>query len=227
VQRDSYCAESVNSGERKSVLICGSRIDCVLSWLDEWIRISSTLVHDFGYLGVFLVQLVASSSLFFPIPGFFVVMAAGAAMDPLVVTVCSALGASIGEFTGYIVGLGGRKLLVRSGEFDKAHRIYSRYGFWTIFIFAATPLPFDLIGIVSGVLRVHPVTFFIMTFCGKLVLSGMLAYGGQQSLIVFEDLLAGRINTFGALFLLLIILFVLVPLIYWRYATKAEHNHLQ
>ena len=66
-----------------------------------------------------------------------------------------------------------------------------------------------------------------MTFSGKLVLSGMLAYGGRQSLIVFEDLLAGRINTFGALFLLLIILFVFVPLIYWRYATKAEHNHLQ
>jgi uncharacterized membrane protein YdjX (TVP38/TMEM64 family) len=170
------------------------------------------------------VQLVSSSSLFFPIPGFFLVMAAGAAMDPLLVTVSSALGASIGEFTGYIIGLGGRKLLAGSGV-DKAHRIYSRYGVWTIFIFAATPLPFDLIGIVSGVLRVHPVIFFILTFCGKLVLSSMLAYGGQQSLIVFEDLLAGRINTFGALFLLLIILFVLVPLIYWRYATKEEHNH--
>jgi len=174
-----------------------------------------------------LVQLIASSSLFFPIPGFFVVMAAGAAMDPLVVTVSSALGASIGEFTGYIVGLGGRKLLVRSREFDKAHRTYSRYGFWTIFIFAATPLPFDLIGIVSGVLRVHPIIFFIMTFSGKLVLSGMLAYGGRQSLMVFEDLLAGRINTFGAIFLLLMALFILLPLIYWRYTRNPEHSGLR
>jgi len=38
----------------------------------------------------------------------------------------SAPGASIGEFTGYIVGLGGRKLLAGSGV-GKAHRIYSRY----------------------------------------------------------------------------------------------------
>ena len=173
------------------------------------------------------MQLIASSSLFFPLPGFFVVMAAGAAMDPLVVTISSALGASIGEFTGYIVGLGGRKLLVRGTQFEKAHRIYGRYGIWTIFIFAATPLPFDLIGIVCGVLRVHPATFFIMTLSGKLVLSGMLAYGGRQSLRVFEDLLAGKINMFGAIFLLLMALFVLLPLIYWRHARNPEHSGLR
>ena len=172
------------------------------------------------------MQLIASSSLFFPIPGFFVVMAAGAAMDPLVVTVASALGASVGELTGYVVGLGGGKLLVRGNAFDKARRIYSRYGIWAIFIFAATPLPFDLIGIVSGVLRVHPVTFFIMTLSGKLVLSGMLAYGGRQSLRVFEDLLSGEFNMFGAIFLLLMTLFVLLPLIYWRYARNPEHSGL-
>jgi uncharacterized membrane protein YdjX (TVP38/TMEM64 family) len=75
-----------------------------MTWLDDWIGISVSWVHNYGYLGVFLVQLVSSSSLFFPIPGFFLVMAAGAAMDPLVVTVSSALGASIGELTGYMPG---------------------------------------------------------------------------------------------------------------------------
>ena len=171
-----------------------------------------------------MVQLIASSSLFFPIPSFFLVMAAGAAMDPLVVTISSALGASVGEFTGYIVGLGGRKLFVRSNAFDKVRRIYSRSGIGVIFFFAATPLPFDLIGIVSGVLRVHPVTFFIMTLSGKLVLSGMLAYGGRQSLRVFEDLLVGKINIFGVIFLLLMALFILLPLIYWRRTINPEHS---
>jgi membrane protein DedA with SNARE-associated domain len=196
----------------------------MLSWLDYWTRISSRLVHDYGYFGVFLVQLLASSSLFVPIPGFFVVMAAGAAMDPFLVTISSALGSSIGEFTGYFVGLGGGRLLTKRVGFNMAHKIYARYGVWTVFIFAATPLPFDIVGILSGILRLHPAMFFMMTLSGKLILSGMLAYGGRQSLRVFEDLLVGKINVFAVVFLLLLAAFIIVPFLYWRYAQNSENS---
>ena len=195
-----------------------------MSWLDYWIGLSSELVQDYGYLGVFLVQLVSSSSLFLPVPGFFVTIAAGAAMNPLLVTVSAAVGSSIGEFTGRLVAIGSRKMLARGMDFERARMLYSHYGNWSVFLFAATPLPLDLIGILSGIVKLNPAVFFAMTKSGKLLLNGMLVYDGQQSLAVLEDPLSGRINVFGVVFLLLMVLFILVPLFFWRRASRSQKD---
>jgi membrane protein YqaA with SNARE-associated domain len=53
----------------------------------------------------------------------------------------------------------------------------SKYGFWAIPIFAFSPLPMDLLGLVLGYLRYNPGKFFLGSLIGKVPRSLLLAYG--------------------------------------------------
>ena len=47
-----------------------------------------------------------------------------------------------------------------------------------IFVFAATPLPFDVIGLFCGVVRYPAKKFFIATLIGKIIKYLVIAYAG-------------------------------------------------
>jgi membrane protein YqaA with SNARE-associated domain len=177
------------------------------------------LVSTYGYFGVFLVELISSSSILFPLHGYLVVIAAGTVLNPFLVAICAGLGAAVGELTGYILGVGGGKLIGKA-ELESARRMYTKYGLWTIFLFASTPLPFDVIGILCGTLRVDLRIFFLMTFVGKASLYTLLAYTGRGTLSLVKSLLRGQIDLYSIAFLTLLILTFLVPLIYWRLSTR-------
>ncbi|HLD85636.1 MAG TPA: DedA family protein, partial [archaeon] len=55
------------------------------------------LIQTFGYLGVFLAMLIVNASVFLPLPGFVIIVAAAAFLNPLLVGVAAALGGAIGE----------------------------------------------------------------------------------------------------------------------------------
>src|SRR5438045_6665027 len=57
-------------------------------------------VGNWGYLGVFLVTLVATASFILPIPYLLIVARAGMYLNPLLVTLVAGLAGGIGETTG-------------------------------------------------------------------------------------------------------------------------------
>lgn len=201
-----------------------------MGWLEALLYLMRHLISMYGYLGVFLVELIASSSILFPIPGFFGTMAAATVLNPFIVGLCAGLGAAIGEFTGYLLGLGGRKIIEDRVKLDHAARLYKRYGLWTIYMFAATPSPFDIIGILCGVLNVDAKIFFLMTLAGKITLRIMLALTGKQSLHIISNLLSGQMNYLDLTFVFLVVCFMLGSLLYWnRVASRtqvADHSNL-
>jgi membrane protein DedA with SNARE-associated domain len=139
------------------------------------------LVKTYGYLGLFLINLIGSSTIFLPLPSAVFVFAAGALLNPFLVALFSALGAVLGEFTGCAVGICGRKVIQRKWKkwIKKTEKLFKKYGvFWVIMLFAATPLPDDIIGIIVGVSDYPLKKFFIASFIGKLILNLVLAYGG-------------------------------------------------
>jgi membrane protein YqaA with SNARE-associated domain len=107
--------------------------------------------------------------------------------------------AAFGEMAAYAIGrLSGhasfRKRMVRVRKGLPAHTLYfvwarqikrrtdpgdwtSKYGFWAIPIFAFSPLPMDLLGLVLGYLRYNPGKFFLGSLIGKVPRSLLLAYG--------------------------------------------------
>jgi len=71
----------------------------------------NVLIKTYSYFGIFLVSLVGSASIFFPLPSTFVVFASALFLNPFLLGLVGGLGAAIGEFTGYGLGVGGRKLI--------------------------------------------------------------------------------------------------------------------
>src|SRR4051812_5800411 len=126
-------------------------------------------VGNWGYLGVFLVTLVATASFILPIPYLLIVARAGMFLNPLGVTLVAGLAGAIGETTGYIIGASGRDLLPTDGKlFQKANHWMVTYGFWCVAFFAFVPNPiFDAVGFAAGVLRYPLWKFVLACFLGK------------------------------------------------------------
>jgi len=182
------------------------------------------LISEYSYLGLFLVEAISSASIFIPVPGYLAVLLAGAKLNPFGVAVASGLGSTVGELTGYLLGMGGMKLIgdrsdyVRrhSSELEAARRIFSRYGPSAIFIFAATPLPFDLAGILCGTLGFDLKIFFLGTFAGKTMKFLLLAYAGRGLFEMTQSLLEGKINMHSLFLLVLMTVLMIGPLVYWK-----------
>jgi len=146
-----------------------------------FLDIFASLIKTYGYFGLFLANLMATSTIVIPLPVAIVVFAAGALMNPFLVGLSSALGATLGELTGYALGVGGRKVIEKKWKkwIKKIEILFQKYGgFWVIMLFAATPLPDDIVGIVGGTLDYPVKKFFVASFIGKLILNLALAYGG-------------------------------------------------
>jgi membrane protein YqaA with SNARE-associated domain len=132
-------------------------------------------LSQYGYLGAFLASLIATTSIIFPVPGFVVVAAVAAVPDiswPLV-ALASALGNGLGESTSYLAGYGGAAIIhpEHSRLFGRAEKWMRRYGASTVFVFAITPLPFDIVGIAAGALRFPYWKFILAVIAGRLPLT--------------------------------------------------------
>ena len=149
-------------------------------------------LSSLGYLGIFLASLLGSATVIFPIPIFVIIFTAGAVFNPFLVGIIAGTGSAVGELVAYGIGFGGRKLLGKRIELKKKglgywlHRgqkwLHSYGGFFLVFIFAATPLPDDVIGIICGSIRYDIKKFFLACLLGKVLLSLILAYAGYYGL---------------------------------------------
>ena len=79
----------------------------------EW---AETTVGAWGYLGLFVINLIGSATIIFPVPAFVVVFAMGAVLNPWLVGIVSGAGCALGELTGYAIGRGIKEVSKEVGE---------------------------------------------------------------------------------------------------------------
>ncbi len=137
-----------------------------------------TEFRDYGYLGAFLANLISNATVFLPVPSGLIVIALGAFLSPLLVGVAAGAGAAIGEMSGYLLGYSGRAVIRNSKTYERSVLWLKRWGAVTIFVFAVTPLPFDLAAIAAGALRFPLWKFLIACWLGKTTLSLAIALAG-------------------------------------------------
>lgn len=151
---------------------------------------------QFGYLGVFFISFIGTMSIIVPIPYTLVILLLSmrGAMNPLLLTIAGGIGSGIGEFSGYALGYYGRTMISkkRQRKMNYMVKVLNRYGSIVIFLFALTPLPDDLLFVPLGILRYSFIKAFIPCFLGKLLMCGILAFGGQLYydvlLIIFGEM---------------------------------------
>ena len=134
--------------------------------------------ETYGYLGAFLISLVTNATVVLPVPGFVLLFALGAACNPILIGLTAGIGGAIGEMTAYLLGYSGRGVIKNVKFYDRAVFWLRKWGSLTVFVFAATPLPFDVLGIGAGALRFPVWKFFTACFFGKTVLYTILALAG-------------------------------------------------
>ena len=145
----------------------------------------NTFASQYGYLGIFSISLIGSMSLFIPIPYPIAIFALGANLgfDPLWIAVAAGLGSAIGEFSGYLIGVGGRKAIGQKykTKMDFLMKLFKKFGPVAIFLFALTPLPDDLLFIPLGVMGYSVLRAFIPALIGKFFSNLIIAYSGRWS----------------------------------------------
>jgi membrane protein DedA with SNARE-associated domain len=203
-----------------------------------------SLALQYGYFGVFLISLIGALSIIVPIPYTVIIFTLGGlkvgeawVFEPLLIAVAAGIGSAIGEFSGYLLGFGGRKAI--SGKYRKKMdflvRVFNKYGPITIFLFALTPLPDDLLFIPMGVMRYSIIKAFIPALIGKFCMNLIVAYSGRFSIHIIRDIFGVESDWISALIgmvlaiVLLIIVFVIMFKIDWeklfeKYVAKEEDS---
>lgn len=156
----------------------------IFSFASQFILWSQDITVAWGYLGIFLLSIAGNASILFPVPVFAIAFFAGAILNPWLVGIVSGVGAAIGELTGYVLGIGGREVIKSRDRkwLSKAKKwSESRGVFPVIILFAATPLPFDVIGILCGVIKYDVRRFLFATAIGKIIVNTILAWAGFYS----------------------------------------------
>jgi membrane protein YqaA with SNARE-associated domain len=161
----------------------------LLQEIETWLQ---NFAVQYGYLGIFLISLLGATSIFVPIPYTVVIFILGGlpTFDPLLIAVAAGLGSAIGEFSGYLLGVGSRKVIGDRyrKKMDFITKLFKKYGSIAIFIFALTPLPDDLLFIPLGVMRYSLLRAFIPALLGKFVSNMIIAYSGRLSLDIVKTL---------------------------------------
>lgn len=138
----------------------------------------------FGYLGAFLIPLIANATIFVPIPGVWVIFAMGAVFNPFFLAIFAGLGAATGEVSGYLLGFSGQGLAERSRLYDRIYGLMERHRRWSdlmILILALIPNPFfDLAGIAAGTLKIPIWRFYLFCAFGSILKMLAFAYSGNS-----------------------------------------------
>lgn len=142
-------------------------------------------IRAYGYFGVFVLSLVTCATIVLPFPGEVALLAAPGIMNlswigVFLLGLVASIGATIGELTAYYAGRWGRAVVAEKymKHYEQTASRMKRYGGLTIFVFALTPLPFDIAGIAAGSLRFPILEFLAYCWAGRVVRSLIVVYAG-------------------------------------------------
>jgi len=169
----------LNEKYKKYLLIF---LSLLISGLIIYFRDQIAALQEYGLLGIFLISVLGNATIVIPAPVVITAFIGGSVFNPYLVGVISALGATIGEMTGFLAGHGTTAVIVENKNYKKIEMWMKKSGFLTILILAAIPNPlFDLAGIVSGVTKYPLYKFLIATVLGKTIKFVAIAVLGSIS----------------------------------------------
>ncbi len=165
-------------------------------------------LENAGYLGLFLISLLAGSPIPIPTPSMILTFTLGSLLNPVLIGTVSGLGNAIGYALIYLSGRGGFRFLPNFNISDsgigrflrkiKMSRMLdspNRTGVVAVFLLSIYPNPvFTPMVLGMGATRFSFAKFFVACWIGKTVMSMVLAflgYFGLHSLLQF----LGMFNT--------------------------------
>lgn len=130
-----------------------------------------------GLVVLFALNALANATLILPVPGLALTALAATVADPLVVGLVAGAGQTVGELTGYLAGVSGRRALGVDPRSQRLAGWMRRRGVAILFVLAVLPNPFfDVAGIMAGAMRMPLRLYLAAAGAGKIVKNLALAY---------------------------------------------------
>jgi len=173
---------------RKRVLTILSRIGAFVFAVGitvgiYYFRDSFRNLASFGYIGIFLLSILANATIILPAPGVAFVFGMGAVFNPFFVALAAGAGAAIGELSGYLAGYSGQAIIQRTPIEQQLEGWMKKYGGRTILVLAFIPNPlFDIAGMIAGMLKMPLWKFLLFCWIGKTLKMFLFAYAGSLSI---------------------------------------------
>lgn len=150
-------------------------------------------LEGYGYIGIFLLSIVANATIIVPLPGVVLTSAMATIFNPLGVAIAAGSGAALGELTGYLAGFSGQGVVENSPRYQRIlewMKKHPRYMNLAILVLATIPNPFfDLAGMASGALKIPLWRFLIWVWIGKILKMLPFAYAGTPIIDYITSLL--------------------------------------
>lgn len=150
----------------------------------EWIQ----ELEGYGYLGIFLINMIASAALVVPGPSIIVVFTMGGLLNPFLVGAAAGIGEGIGALASYTLGHHGKQVVLNNFNGNKTYdSIYLRIERWmkhrgalTLFVASAIINPFFVpVGMAAAVVQFPRWKYFLICWGGKTVKGIIIALLGS------------------------------------------------
>ncbi|MBI2032393.1 MAG: VTT domain-containing protein [Candidatus Levybacteria bacterium] len=157
-------------------------ISIILIFLSFYFRDELASLGSWGLLGIFIINVVGSATLFLPAPSIAAVFAGGIVYSPITVAIIAGLGSAIGDMVGFVLGHSSKHIFLKKDSFwyKIFKETFHKFGPLFIIVFSFIPNPvFDAIGILAGLFSYSPKKFFIYVLIGRFLRNLFLAYLGS------------------------------------------------
>jgi len=155
-------------------------------------KITFETLRGLGYLGVFLMAWIGSTTVLLPIPhlAFTFTMGSVSTLMPWLIGLSAGFGDSLGELWGYLAGYAVEDLVDRWRVYPKIEGWVREHGMLTIFLMGAVPMPlFDMAGMAAGATEMPVWKFYLATWSGKTIKAIVVAWAGRYSIAWIANLL--------------------------------------
>jgi membrane protein YqaA with SNARE-associated domain len=197
----------------------------------DLIQVLTDILRRYGYPGIFIVSLVSNSIPYVSLPYLallvFTAPIFNTLLDLILAIIASALGATTGKIIIFLIGRGARIILSDEVKDNLAffNKLFRRWGFIAVFLFAALPLPDDVLYIPLGVAGYRSIPYITAVFMGKIVVTGMAMLFGKA----FIDVVEGAfklpfIVSFTSLIVVTLVATYIAVKINWRIVFESYHE---
>ena len=159
----------------------------------EILILFSDLINTYGVLGVFLISFFGNTIPYSTVPYlFFIIIYSAHVTDPIthiLITISGGLGAALGKLVVYYIGRSARVVLSeeKKRNIELFAKIAHRSIFIAVFLFAALPLPDDILYVPLGLTRYNVIRYFMALIMGKTIITGLAVFFGTSFSIYFRE----------------------------------------
>lgn len=148
-------------------------------------HIPTDISPGYAMLIIFGILVVVNLSVL-PIPfGVSIMLTASSYWNPVLIALVGSLGASLGEFSGYLFGYLGKRIAINDDTpgYQMVQRWIRRYGMWAIAFLSFQPvIPVEIGGFVAGAARMPVLQFLPALWIGKFPKYLILLFFGNAAL---------------------------------------------